>query len=77
MIRVELREAIEAYQAKHGVKLTYQQIAEQTSLGLATLQSLAARPDYNTRLSTIDKLCGFLGCEPSDLLVYIADENGH
>lgn len=66
MIRVKLREAMDAYRQRTGKKLTYELLAEQTGIALTTLQSLA-RPGYNTRLSTIEKLCVALECSPSDL----------
>jgi len=68
MIRVKLRDAMEAYRQRTGIKLTYELLAEQTGIALTTLQSLAARPGYNTRLSTIEKLCVALQCSPGDLL---------
>ena len=68
MIRVKLREAMDAYRQRTGIKLTYELLAEQTGIALTTLQSLAARPGYNTRLSTIEKLCVALQCSPGDLL---------
>ena len=68
MIYVKLREAMEAYRQRTGVRLTYEMIAEHTKISVATLQSLAARPGYNTRLSTIEKLCRDLECAPGDLL---------
>ena len=68
MIRVKLREAMDSYRQRTGKKLTYELLAQQTGIALTTLQSLAARPGYNTRLSTIEKICVALKCSPSDLL---------
>jgi putative transcriptional regulator len=68
MIRVKLREAMDAYRQRTGKKLTYELLAEQTGIALTTLQSLAARAGYNTRLSTIEKICVALKCNPGDLL---------
>lgn len=68
MLYVKLREMMEVYRKRTGVRLTYNTIAEQTGISVATLQSLAARPDYNTRLSTIERLCLVLQCTPGDLL---------
>lgn len=59
---------MEAYQDRTGTRVTYETLANQTGLSVATLQSLAARPEYNTRLSTIEKLCRALECSPGDLL---------
>jgi len=68
MIYVKLREAMDAYRRRTGVRLTYEAIAERTGISVATLQSLAARPGYNTTLSTIEKLCHALECAPGELL---------
>lgn len=75
MIRIKLREAMDAYRQRTGNKLTYELLAEQTGIALTTLQSLAARPGYNTRLSTIEKLCVALKCSPNDLLE-MSDDSG-
>lgn len=68
MIYVKLREAMDTYRERTGMRLTYELIAEKTGISIATLQSLAARSSYNTRLSTIERLCKFFACHPSDLL---------
>ncbi|KAF0132927.1 MAG: hypothetical protein FD139_3135 [Methylocystaceae bacterium] len=59
---------MDSYRQRTGQKLTYELLAQQTGIALTTLQSLAARPGYNTRLSTIEKICVALKCSPSDLL---------
>ncbi|WP_223840791.1 helix-turn-helix domain-containing protein [Pseudomonas extremaustralis] len=63
---------MDSYRQRTGVRLTYETIAERTGISVATLQSLAARPGYNTRLSTIEKLCRILECSPGDLLGFEA-----
>jgi DNA-binding Xre family transcriptional regulator len=68
MIRINLRKAMEDYQRRTGVRLTYPILSKRTSISVDTLQSIAARPGYNTRLSTIERLCRALGCGPGDLL---------
>ncbi len=67
---------MEAYRLRTGVRLTYETISEDTKISVATLQSLAARPGYNTRLSTIEKLCRRLECSPGDLLEFKESEEG-
>ncbi|EME5359041.1 helix-turn-helix domain-containing protein [Pseudomonas aeruginosa] len=59
---------MDSYRQRTGVRLTYESISEKAGISVATLQSLAARPGYNTRLSTIEKLCQILECTPGDLL---------
>lgn len=65
---VKLREAMESYRRRKGVRLTYALLSRETGISQATLQSLAARRSYNTRLSTVAKLCTALDCTPADLL---------
>jgi DNA-binding Xre family transcriptional regulator len=68
MIQVKLRKAMEAYRRRTGVRLTYGILSKRTSISVETLQSIAVRPGYNTRLSTIERLCRALECTPGDLL---------
>ncbi len=75
MIRVKLRKAMREYQQRTGVRLTYDSLSKSTDISVETLQSLAARKGYNTRLSTIEKLCRALHCAPGDLLE-LSTENG-
>ncbi len=75
MIRITLKDAVEAYRARTGVKLTYEQLSEITGLSAATLQSIASRHDYNPRLSTISILCDALDCDASVLLKREIEEN--
>jgi DNA-binding Xre family transcriptional regulator len=68
MLRIKLRDAMEAYRQRTGQRLTYEALSERSGISIATLQSMAARPNYNTTLSTVGKLCIVLGCQPGDIL---------
>ncbi len=70
MIVIKLREAIAAFEKRTGTTLSYAELAERTGLARATIEALGSRPNYNTTLTTIDKLCQALGCGLSDLLEY-------
>jgi putative transcriptional regulator len=59
---------MQRHHQRTGERLTYQSLARRTGLSRATLESLASRRTYNTRLSTIEKLCRALDCHPGDLL---------
>lgn len=59
---------MDRYREKTGERLTYQILAERTGISVNTLQSLAARPDYNTTLRTVERLCLALECTPGELL---------
>ena len=78
MIEIKLREAMETYRRRTGERMTYQKLAERTGLARSTLESIATRRDYNAGLSTINKICKALGCEPVTLLKYREfDEAAH
>ena len=67
-IIVNLREMLHAYEARTGERMTYQLLADRSGIARSTIESLAARPDYNASLRTIAKICSVLGCGPGDLL---------
>jgi len=73
VIAVKLRAAIERFRHRTGKRLTYEALALRTGLSTATLEALSSRPDYNTTISTIEKLCAALDCTPGDLLELIPD----
>ncbi len=65
---VRLRAVMASYSHKTGHRMTYDLLAERTGLTKHTLQSLGARPTYNTRISTIELICRALDCEVGELL---------
>lgn len=65
---------MELHRVKTGQRLTYEDLAATCGLSVATLQSLGARSAYNTRLSTICRLCVALDCTPGDLLELVQEE---
>ena len=67
-MRIRLREAMVAYRERTGQRMTYETLSLASGISVATLQSLAARPGYNTCLSTIERVCVALQCTPGDLL---------
>lgn len=76
MLKVKLRAAMDEYHRRTGERMTYELLAERTGLSRATFESLASRDYYNTRLSTIEKVCVALGCQPGDLLELVPGEEG-
>ncbi len=67
---------MEEHRRRTGERMTHELLAKRTGLSRATLESLASRNSYNTRLSTIEKLCRALGCQPGDLLELTEDDRG-
>lgn len=72
-MRVKLRELMDEYRLRTGERMTYEMLSVQTGLSRATLESLASRDSYNTRLSTIERLCHALDCTPGELLELNSD----
>ena len=62
------------HRRRTGERMTYELLAIRTGLSRATLESLASRESYNTRLSTIEKLCQALSCTPGDILELIQED---
>ena len=73
MIVVRLREVMERHRRRTGIRLTYRELAERTGLSESTVQSIGARPSYNTTLGPIDLLCRALNCSVEDLLEHGPD----
>jgi DNA-binding Xre family transcriptional regulator len=59
---------MEEYRQRTGERMTYALLAKRTGLSRPTIESLASRNGYNARLSTIERVCIALGCQPGDLL---------
>ena len=68
MLRVRLKEAMDDYRQRTGERMTHDLLSQRTGLSRSTIESLASRQSYNTRLSTIYKICIVLGCQPGDIL---------
>ena len=75
MLKIKLREAMETHHRRTGERITYEKLSAATGLSRATLASIASRETYDTRLSTIEKLCRALGCLPGDLLELTPDQS--
>jgi putative transcriptional regulator len=71
MIRIRLKEAIDKLKSETGERMTYEQLALDTGLSRATIESIASRSSYNASLKVIDTLCATLRTSPAELLEYI------
>ena len=73
MIRVKLREAMEAYRLRTGQRLTYAKLAEMSGVAEGTLNSIGSRLAYNVTLASVEKICLALDISFHDLLEMIDD----
>ncbi len=74
MIRIKLRQVLDDRSFEQKRKITVKELAEGSGLSGATLARVLNQPGYNARLEVIDALCGFLQCQPGDLLEYVPEE---
>lgn len=75
MIRIKLKEAIDKLKAETGEKVTYEQLAADTGLSKAAIESIASRVHYNASLKVIDILCHRLSTTPAQLLEYTSNND--
>lgn len=73
MIRVKLREAMEAHRLKTGERMTYAKLAEMSGVAEGTLSSIGSRLGYNVTLATVEKISLALDVSFHDLLERIDD----
>jgi DNA-binding Xre family transcriptional regulator len=68
---------LEELMNKRGV--TYRQISEEAGVSTNTLYKMVKKApsgDMNTiGLDTIDRLCGYFGIEPGELIIRVSDED--
>ena len=75
MIRFRLPELIadKAFKERRVVPLA--EVAQATGVHRATLSKIANQPGANIGTDVIDKLCRYFGCQPGDLLTYVAEDH--
>lgn len=71
MIVVKLREAMEGYRRRRGVRITYAKLSDATGISQETLRSIGSRMNYHPTLANIEKICRALDVTPGDLLEII------
>lgn len=76
MLKFELKNAMQAYEAKTGIRLTYDELAKITNISSDTLKSIATRPDYNATLKMISEIALVLNIDPIIYFKWELDKNG-
>lgn len=70
MLKFDLRRAMNDFEARTGLKMTYDNLASKTRVSTDTLKSLATRDQYNTTLQVISSICEVLRCSPIDYFIW-------
>jgi len=75
VIRYRLRELMADYQFRNDTRLTFDELAKETSIHRTTLSKIANHKGYNTTTDNIDQLCKFFECEVGDLMEYVEESS--
>jgi putative transcriptional regulator len=67
-IELDLEQAIFEWQAKHGERMTYAELAKRAHISLATIYRLKSGDATKLDLKKLNRICKVLECEPGDLL---------
>jgi putative transcriptional regulator len=70
-IRLDFDPAIFKWQAKHGVKLTYAELAKRAGISEPTIYRLTSAQPTKLDLQKLNSICKVLECNPGDLLARV------
>ena len=70
-IVIDLDQAIFDWQARHGQRMTYAELAKQAGISIAALYRIKSGSMVRPDLRKINKICKVLECEPWELLMRI------
>ena len=74
MLKFNLKNAMQEYEAKTGLRLTYEELSQMTSISSDTLKSIATRPDYNATLKMLSEVAEALNIDPVKYFEWKKDE---
>lgn len=74
MIRILFKQLLDNKAFKEKRRITIGDACKETGISRATMTRIANTPGYNTNTDTINVLCDYFKCEPSELLQFIPDE---
>ena len=67
--------AVKLDELLHERRMTLTELAESIDITLANLSILKTGKARAIRFSTLEAICGALGCQPGDVLEFIPDSN--
>lgn len=73
MIRVLFKHMLDEKSFREKRRITIGEVCNETGISRATMTRIANQPGYNTNTDTINTLCKYFECQPSDLLQYLDD----
>jgi putative transcriptional regulator len=73
-IRFDFEHALFRWQAKHGEKMTYAELAKRAGISEPTIYRLSSAQPTKLDLDKLNRICKVLECQPGDLLPRIDTE---
>ena len=73
MIKFNLKVALLDYQARTGIRMSYEELSIDTDISIETIKSIATRENYNATFKVVSIISKSLGINPVDYLEW--DEN--
>lgn len=74
MIRILVKKLLDDKNFNESSKITLNQVAEETGISRPTLNRIVNQPGNKTNTDSINALCHFFNCTPTELLEYKRDD---
>jgi len=74
MLRFKIKELIAKKEFEEGRRVTIGEVAEAAGIHRMTLSKMINQRGYNTGTENLDRMCTYFGCEISDIVEHIHDD---
>ncbi len=74
VLRFDLKKALNNYEARTGLRLSYGDLSQITGVSINTIKSLATREKYNATLQLISQIANALDINPTGYFEWTDDE---
>ena len=71
ILRFSIRSAMDEYEAKTGIHLSYESLSILSGVSENTLKSISSRTNYNVTFQTVAQICNALNVNPLDHMEWI------
>lgn len=71
MVRFKVKVLMANKELQEGKKITYRLVAKEARVSTSILTAMSNQKMKQVGLTTIDKLCGYFGCQVGDLMEYV------
>ncbi|RLD24819.1 MAG: hypothetical protein DRI71_01455 [Bacteroidetes bacterium] len=74
MLKFNLKQALWDYQARTGIKMSYEELSGDTDISIETIKSIATRQNYNATFKVVSVISKSLGIDPTDYIEWETNE---